>query len=119
MECLAAMRYARSLACATGNCTCVYFDAPSNSFSVYYQSDGADWDPAPVAQPMGQGGSYTISLSTTRELQNTTFSFSPATANQFTYSPLGSCDTAATITFTFGSSSRQVIVPLVGDPTLN
>ena len=117
-ECLVAFRYARNLAFTSGKNACVRFNSGTNSFSVYWQSNGSSWDASPVTQPMAQGQTYTVSLNTANELAGCTYSISPS-ATQFTYSALGSCDTAGTITFTFGNHTKQLVVALVGDPTVN
>ena len=63
-ECRCAFRYARNLARTSGNNACVYFNSGTNSFSVYWESNGTSWDANPVTKPMTQGS--IIPLTSTR-----------------------------------------------------
>ena len=117
-ETLVAFRYARNLAMTTGKNACVLFDPPTNSFSVYWQSNGSSWDATPVQQPLAPGN-YTIDYDTEKELVGTSFSLNPSGTNRFTYSGLGTCDNASVVTFTFGSKSKTMSIVRVGDPTIN
>ncbi len=118
-ECNAAFRYARYLAMTTGKSAKVSFNTATNAFSVYWMSNGTTWDANPVSQTAAVGGTYAVDLDTQREIQGTRFTLNPSGVTTFIYNALGSCGSATTITFSFGDKSRQLVVPLVGDPTLN
>ena len=118
-ECLIAFRYARQLAVTTGKSAKVTFNTASNAWSVYWMSNGTTWDATPVAQPAAQGGSYTVTMNSTAELNGVTLSLNPAGTTAFTYNSLGSLDNSTVITFTFGPRSRTLTVPKAGDPVIN
>lgn len=117
-EGLAAFRYARHLAMTTGKSAKVSFDTVNSAFSVYWMSNGSSWDATPVNQPLG-GGTYTVHLKTDAGVFGTGISLNPAGTTAFTYNVLGSCDNATTVTFTYGTKSKTLVVPKAGDPQLN
>ncbi len=118
-ECLQAFRFARQLAVATGKSAKVSFNTSTNSFSVYWMSNGSTWDASPVAQPAFAAGVYTVTMSNSFELAGVTLSLNPAGTTNFTYNPVGSLDNASVVTFTYGSKSKTLTVNKVGDPIVN
>jgi len=117
-ETLVAFRFARNLAMTTGKDSCVLFNTSSNSFSIYWKSNGTTWDATPIQQPLAPGN-YTINYGTERELAGTTFALNPAATVRFTYNGLGTCDSASTLALRFGSKSKTLSIVRVGDPTIN
>jgi prepilin-type N-terminal cleavage/methylation domain-containing protein len=115
-ETVAYFRFARHLAMTTGKTAEVRISTTNRTIGVYWMSNGTSYDATPYTQSMAASNQMLINLGTQRELSGTTLSVAPTTALDFAYGPLGSCSTAATITFTFGSRTRSLVVPKVGDP---
>ncbi len=118
-ECGLAFQYARQLAMTSGKNTKVTFDTTANAFSVYWMSNGTSWDATPVANPMAQGGVYTITMNSASEINGNTISLSPAGTTAFTYNSLGNLDNATTVTFQYGGKSKTLNVYRTGDPQVN
>ncbi|HVX85345.1 MAG TPA: prepilin-type N-terminal cleavage/methylation domain-containing protein [Phycisphaerae bacterium] len=116
-EALAFFRFARHLAMTTGKTAEVRITPASSTFAVYWMSNGSSYDATPYPQSMVAGGQMIINMSTERELLGTTLSATGG-ATDFAFGPLGSCSTAATITFSYGHSSKTLVVPQVGDPQI-
>lgn len=117
-EALGFFRFARNLAMTTGKTAEVRLDFTAHTFAVYWQSNGTSYDATPYAQSMIAGGQMIIDLDTERELAGATMATTPASTTDFAYGPLGSCSTAATITFTIGAKTKTLVVPKVGDPVV-
>ncbi|HVS71660.1 MAG TPA: prepilin-type N-terminal cleavage/methylation domain-containing protein [Phycisphaerae bacterium] len=116
-EALAFFRFARNLAMTTGKTAEVRLTPASSTFAVYWMSNGTSYDATPYPQSMVAGGQMLINMTTERELQGTTLSATGG-ATDFAYGPLGSCSTSATITFTYGHSTKTLVIPQVGDPQI-
>lgn len=117
-EAVGFFRFARHLAMTTGKTAEVRINTTTRTLGVYWMSNGTSYDATPYAQSMAAGGQMVINLATQNELAGTTLSVVPGNATDFAYGPLGSCSTTATITFTIGSHYRTLVVPKVGDPTI-
>ena len=118
-ETLAYFRYARTLAMTTGKNAKVQIDTTQHTVAVYWMSNGSTWDATPASASMAVGGTMSMDLDTRQELVGTTFTVTPAGTTSFIYNALGSNATSATLTFTFGSKSKVLTVPSVGDPQVN
>jgi Tfp pilus assembly protein FimT len=118
-ETLAYFRYARHLAMTTGKQAKVEIDTTHKTISVYWKSNGSTWDATPVAQPLAAGGIMKLDFANARDIKGNALSVNPAGATSFVYSALGACSVRATLTFTYGSKSKNLVVPMVGDPQLN
>jgi hypothetical protein len=68
---------------------------------------------------MASGGTMQLNFATARELQGVSLSVNPAATTAFTYNPLGACSVNATLTFSLGTKSKRLVVPMVGDPQVN
>jgi prepilin-type N-terminal cleavage/methylation domain-containing protein len=118
-ETLAFFRYARHLAMTTGKQAKVEIDTVNKTISVYWKSNGVAWDATPVAQSMASGGIMKLDFANSREIKGTSLSVNPAGTTSFVYSALGACSIRATLTFTYGTKAKDLVVPMVGDPQLN
>jgi Tfp pilus assembly protein FimT len=117
-ETLAFFRYARHLAMTTGKSAKVQIDPANKTIAVYWMSNGTSWDASPVAQSMASGGTMKLDFANSGEIKGTSLTLNPAGTTAFTYNALGACSSRSTLTFTYGSKAKDLVIPMVGDPQL-
>jgi prepilin-type N-terminal cleavage/methylation domain-containing protein len=118
-ESLTLFRYARYLALSTGKSSKVEIDATAGMLAVYWMSNGTSWDATPVTHTMFSGGAMRMTLSSMKETAGTTMTVTPAGTTSFIYGMLGSCGTAGTVKFSYGTKSKTLTIPSVGEVTVN
>lgn len=119
-ECQALLRYARNLALTTGKTACLRINTTNNTMAVYWQSNGTSYDANPVSSSAGVGGQLLIDLDTQREIAGVRMTLSGGgTSQDFAYNALGSGATSGTITFSYGTRARSIVIPRIGEATVN
>jgi prepilin-type N-terminal cleavage/methylation domain-containing protein len=116
-EALGAVRYARMESITTGTSYTVRFDTSARTISVLDSSLNV------ATQRLLAGGTFVIDLSNRRDLTGTTFTAAVTgdAANPYDvkFGPTGSTANPGTISFTYGNTSKNLIIPATGEPTLN
>jgi len=118
-ESLALFRYARYLALSTGKSSKVEIDTSAGTLAVYWMSNGTSWDATPVSHSMFSGNVMQMALSSMRETNGVAMTVTPAGTTSFVYGALGSCATSGTVRFSFGTRSKTLTIPPVGDVQVN
>jgi prepilin-type N-terminal cleavage/methylation domain-containing protein len=116
-EAVAAVRYARSKAIAETTPYKVRFNVAARTISVIDPSNGDAVLSAPLA-----GNLMQISLTGRSDISGVTMSASLAgdTTDPYdvAFTSIGGTANSGTITFTYGTTTRTLQIPNVGDPTL-
>jgi Tfp pilus assembly protein FimT len=117
-EVIAAARYARMLAMTTGQNAGIEFDSSTNQVRVFQGASATT-----AANSLISGGSYILNFNTQSEVIGISISAATivgSTTNPYrvTFGTLGGTNNTGSITLSYGSQSKIVQVPAVGDPTL-
>jgi len=117
-ESLTFFRFARSLAQTTGKKAKVTVDTTNKTFAIYWQSNGTSYDTTPYSTGIVAGGNWTLNINSAHELVGTSVSVTPNTITYFEYGPLGTCNQTGTVAFSYAGLTKSLVVPAVGDPTV-
>jgi Tfp pilus assembly protein FimT len=117
-ESLAAFRFAKGLAMSTGKKAKVVVDTTASTLSVFWQSNGTAYDTTAYATGMTTTGTWVLNMNNNRELVGTAISLNPTTTTFFEYNALGTSGQTGTVTFTYGTKTKSLVVSNVGDPQL-
>lgn len=117
-EVISAVRYARILAMTSGQNAGVEFDTSTNRVRVFQGTAATT-----ATNSMIPGGSYILDFGTQSEISGIRIagaSIVGSTTNPYrvTFGTLGGTNNTGSITLSYGSQSKIVQMPAVGDPTL-
>ena len=115
-----ALRYARSLAVASGSSSGVEFDSTGKKIKVYTYVNAVQTF---ITDPLAPNNLYTIDLANDREVANVTIAANipTDTTNPYdiSFNALGATKNVGTITFTFGHITKTLTIAALADPTIN
>ena len=122
-ESLSCFRAARNLAMTTGKYAKVVVDTTGQTLTILWNqagdsTNGTNGTFVTATNGMTSSGNWVLNVNSARDLVGTTVSLNPATTSSFIYSALGTCAQTGTLTFTYASQTKSLVVYNVGDPQL-